>query len=463
MNARRIAYNVLTRVERDQAYSNLALMHELSRQRPAAEKERETQEADRRLATELVYGVLRHRRLLDVWIRHLSSRPDKSIDPVARQVLRLSLYQLLKLDRIPQHAVLNEAGSLLRQLQRGHAVGFVNALLRRCLRELKEERGPEFPPDAAGRLAIEHSIPNWLVQRLLQDPEIRCDDKKKQVGRLTERLERFNRPAPLSVCVNTTRMDVAKLIACIEEQGGEAQPGEWSADAVTVTRGGIGVLLPLLEQGLCHVADEASQLVARLLDAQPEERILDCCAAPGGKTLMAASAVGPDGSVLAVDLSEAKLKLLSEQAARHGFTHIQTFAADMSQPQPSLEAGSFDRVLVDAPCTALGVIRRHPEIRWRREAKDVRGMAALARTIAEHALRYVKPGGVLVFSVCTHTDEEGPQQLRHLQQLSGWNCERSDSIDAGLWNREENLCWFDTRRAPELDGFFAFRLRRPQQ
>ncbi len=458
MDARITAFRVLSRVERDAAYSNLALFGELNRS--MAGESDENLDADRRLATELVYGVLRNRRMLDVWLAYLAERPPAKIDPAVRHVLRLALYQLLHLDRMPQHAVLSESGRILRKTKRKHAVGFVNALLRRFLREQRAGNGPALPEDPFLRLALLQSIPDWILLRWKAEEEKHTDDSKRLLGRLTVRVEQANRPAPLVLAVNPLKSNGKDLIRDLAALGAEARTGENVPEAVQVLSGGIGPVLPLIEDGRAHVMDEAAQLVVDLLGPEEGENILDLCAAPGGKSLVLAGRVGSKGRVLSVDLSEAKLKLLAEQARRHGFGWIETEVRDATEPWPGELAGSFDRILIDAPCTALGVLRRHPEIRWRRKESDVAEMAHTAREIAVRAQPLLKPGGVLVFSVCTTTAEEGPNQFRKLLDMGGWTPERPPGVAEGLWRTEGGLEWMDTFLDPRLDGFTAFRLRK---
>ncbi len=466
MNARHSAYRVLSRVEREGAYSNLALMAELAKARTQQPRKTEksanstpTFEADRRLTTELVYGVLRNYRYLDAWLAYASGRPIAKIDPAVKRVLQLALYQLLHLDRIPAHAVLAEAGKLTGQVGRKHAVGFVNAVLHRVLRERQANHQPPEPTDPVDRLALRYSIPDWLMARWYDTIKKETADPGRQLEKLTELAEQTNQSAPLVLCPNRQRVTAQALIERLKNSGMEASIGKWIPDAVVVERGGFHAIEPLLEEGLCHVMDEAAQLVTALLDPQPGERILDCCAAPGGKTLDIASRVGPTGQVLAVDVAPKRLGLLEQQAKRHGFEWVDTLNGDAGRPLKGLAPNSFDRVLVDAPCSALGTIRRHPEMRWRRKPEEIPDLAKQARTIVENALQYVKPNGVLVFSVCTTTSEEGIEQLRHVIDKTAWTCELVPTIPQALYKENGTLRWFDTQGHAPLDGFFAFRLR----
>ena len=451
MNARLCAHAVLSRVERNRAYSNLALMHELN-------KDPDADIADKRLATELVYGSLRYQRFLDHWIVYLANRPIKKIDPAVLHVLRLSLYQLLVLDRIPQHAVLSESGKLLRKISRKHAVGFVNALLRRTLRELKEDKGPDFPEDELESMSIEQSLPLWLLKRWVREFSLEGELDKKSIVKLFERAEQINRPAPLTLLPNRQKLMQHQLVEKLEQLGAECILGDYADQAVTVSKGGIGVIAPLVEKGLCTVMDEAAQLVGELLDPQPGERILDLCAAPGGKSIYSAAYTGESGEVVSVDISENKLVLLSRQAKAHSYSWIKTMEADSTEYVKEFEEKPFDKVLLDAPCTALGIIRRHPEIRWNRKESDIQEMSEKARDILDNAVRYVKPGGSLVFSVCTTTVEEGLQQLEYVSSLDGFKTAKPETIEPSLWLQHKDMNYIDTSKVPTMDGFIAFRV-----
>lgn len=451
MNARLSAFRVLSRVERDGAYSNLALLGEQAKY-PDAE------EADRRLLTELVYGVLRNYRFLDSRIEAFSTRNLKKIDPSVKRVLRLALYQLEKLDRIPEHAALAEAGKLLRKLGKKHAVGFANALLRNYLRAKKKEQLPKLSENTRNALAMKHSIPDWMAKRIAEKIDNTEETEKRRHFTLDAHLESLNKPSPLTLAVNPQKTTVAELIELIRQAGGEAERGLWVERAVVVTKGGFGVVLPFLEAGLCHVMDEASQLVAELVDAKEGETILDLCAAPGGKSLYLAGNVGDGGRIVSVDIHDGKLGLLAEQAKKAGFGNIETIVADARKPIKRLEDLRFDAILLDAPCTALGLLRRHPEIRQRRDEADILRLSSLARDIAFQALNYFTKGGRLIYSVCTDTKEEGEAQLKLLAIQAGITCDSLSTLYPKIRRMDEHCAWMDTSGQPTLDGFFAAKL-----
>ena len=452
MNARKTALKVLRRVQQDDAYSNLALQAEFSRHPEALD-------ADRHLATELVYGVLRRRRLLDHWIEGLSGRKMKAIDPEVTDILRISLYQLFYLDRIPPHAVLFEAGELTKLSRRAKAAGFVNAVLRRAQRE-GANGVPNLPDDPLQKLAVLHSLPDWLLRRLAEEETPAASDAESVLARLEARAAALSEPAPLTLLPNLARMTAESLAALLAERGAEVRRGAYAPHAVLALRQGYAAAGERIARGEAQVMDEAAQLVGELLDPQPGERILDLCAAPGGKSLFAAARVGEGGEVRSVDNSESRLGLLRKQADLHGFRWLATQVADAVKPLPNAPEGGFDRVLLDAPCSALGVLRRHPEIRWRRQEPDLAGLAEQAGIMLDQAASYVRPGGVLVFSVCTTTREEGEAQLaRFLAKHQGFHLETPESLPRILWRHKNGMSWLDTTLGEGMDGFFAFRAR----
>ncbi len=450
MSVRVWAAKALVRVEKEGAYSNVVVDGLLERYNPKPE--------DRRLLMELVYGVLRHQRYLDYILNQVSKHPMDTLDLPIVQVFRLSLYQLLFLDRIPAHAVLNESGRVLRALKRARAVGLGNAILREIQRRTKSGWNPLDELEPFPRLAIEHSVPDWLLTRW--DDELKAEglDEATRFHRLTVRAETMNTAPALALWTNRQKTTVDELQERLAQQKVKAHRGDCLADALVMSPRNLDKVLPLFKEGLCHVMDESAQCVLSLCRVQAGMRVLDLCAAPGGKTLALASLVGPEGEVLAVDLHENRLRSLNKSLARFDFPQVKTLAADAKKPLPKVEEASFDVVLVDAPCSALGVVRRHPEIKWKRSEKDLSALAWTQAELLQQASRYVKPGGVLVYAVCTDTEEETRQRQREAEtQLSGFSlCGMPVDIPKSLWHHFALL----SRDVPTADTHFAFALRR---
>ncbi|MGH7381898.1 MAG: 16S rRNA (cytosine(967)-C(5))-methyltransferase RsmB [Candidatus Methylomirabilales bacterium] len=382
-NPRRLALEILVRVERDKAYANVLLDAWLRRQRLAPR--------DRGLATELTYGVLRHRGTIDFLLSRVLDRPLQAVDLDVRNLLRLGAYQLFHLTKVPDYAAVHETVRLAR---RGTGT-FVNAILRALARRgpLKEEELPEDPLLAD---SVRYSHPAWLVERWL-----------KQLGEEARQLmEANNRTPPVAIGWNLLRGSVAELEHLLTRAGAEWEASPWVPNAYRVRHAGNLFAGGGRERGLFWVMDEAAALVVELLDPQPGERVLDVCAGGGGKATLAAMLMENRGEVAALDLSPRALRRLQDGVRRLGTTIVSPVRGDAREA-----AGHFrkwaDRVLVDAPCTGLGTVRRRPEIRWHREPADIARLAELQSAIMDGVADCVRTGGALVYAVCSHEPEEG--------------------------------------------------------
>ncbi|HYX41599.1 MAG TPA: 16S rRNA (cytosine(967)-C(5))-methyltransferase RsmB, partial [Pyrinomonadaceae bacterium] len=343
--ARALAFSVLSRVEDEGAFASVLLTHATV----------ELRADDRALCYELVLGVLRWQLWLDKLIEHYAGRVVAELDAPVRRALRLGLYQLRFLARVPQSAAVNESVNLMHETRVRSAAGFVNAVLRRATRE------PDYDPASAAtdeleRLAIATSHPAWLLARWL---EAFGASEAEALARAN------NRTPPVAFRVNERRANSDEVIAQLHAAGFEARASEIAPDAWRVVNGTGGASLRALAQaGIVYTQDEASQLVAHALDAQDGERVLDVCAAPGSKTTHIAGLAGARALVVAGDLYEHRVRVVVESAARQQLANVRAVVLDAEQMLPFADA-SFERVLVDAPCTGTGTLRHNPEIRWR--------------------------------------------------------------------------------------------------
>lgn len=362
---------------------------------------------DRGLLTELVYGTLRWRGRLDYVLERFARRPLRTLHPEVRAALRVAAYQILFLERVPAHAAVDEAVALVKGVVPA-AAGFANALLRRVAAEGRAVPLPDPAADPVAHLAVATSHPAWLVAR-----ELAAHGFEEARRRLAADLA----PAPLVLRARPPGGGSRdRLIARLAGAGVAARPGAAAPDAVVVEPGSLppgGVAaLPGFAEGAFAVQDEASQLVTLLVDPAAGERVLDACAAPGGKTSHLADLVGPGGQVVALDLEEDRLTRLRETVARLGVEARVVIAQhDATTPlplPPSPLAAPYDAVLVDAPCSGLGVLRRNPDILWRRRPEEIPELAARQMALLAAMAPAVRPGGRLVYSVCTTTEEEGP-------------------------------------------------------
>lgn len=383
---REAALAVLDSVERDGAFSNLAVFRTLRRaQMPPAEAA---------LATELALGVLRWRGRVDYVLHHFLREPLDRLPPRIRQTLRLGAYQILFLDRIPHRAAVNEAVEMARRWGYTGSTALVNAVLR-ALAASGEPEPPETPDEA---LAIRGSHPLWLVRRWiarwgLEETAALCAAN--------------NEPAPTHLRVNTLRTSPSHALEALRAAGVEAETGSLP-ESVRVTTGSLPDRMPLVARGLVVAQDEGSMAVVRVLAPQPGETIVDACAAPGGKSTHAAALMANRGRVVARDVSDRKVATLRLTADRAGATCVEALRADAGAPS----IRDADRVLVDAPCSGLGVIRRRPEIRWRIREEHLAETSGRQRAILAGAAQAVRPGGVLVYAVCSTEPEEGPDVVQ---------------------------------------------------
>ncbi|WP_246369607.1 16S rRNA (cytosine(967)-C(5))-methyltransferase RsmB [Saccharibacillus deserti] len=443
MTAREVALNVLTGVEENNAYSNLLLNRSL--------QQAELSPADAGLATELVYGTIARQATLDYFLNFFIKSGVKRLNPWVRSLVRMSLYQIRYLDRIPAHAAVNEAVEIAKK--RGHSgiSSMINGVLRSALREGETLSFPDDLPTAE-RIALQHSHPQWLVERWIV-----------QYGEETaEAICASNNEAPkTSIRVNTLRMNRDELLRELEAEGRSVRASELAEPGVIVESGGNMANDHLYRDGRFSIQDESSMLVAEALAPEPGMSVLDCCAAPGGKTAHIAEKMGNRGRIVANDLHEHKQGLIAEQAERLGLTCIETSVGDAMSLKDRFEAASFDRVLLDAPCSGFGVIRRKPDLRWAKTPEDTASIAKLQRQMLAAVAGLVKPGGILVYSTCTIEREENQRAVAEfLRDHAEFVAE---PFEAAALNGMPQAGGAGVQILPNQfgsDGFYIARLRR---
>ncbi|WP_293659714.1 16S rRNA (cytosine(967)-C(5))-methyltransferase RsmB [uncultured Phascolarctobacterium sp.] len=382
-NARLTAVQVISSVFSDGAYANIALSKALGKQKH--------NEQDRRFVTELVYGTVKAKGTIDWLLGQLVSRPLGKIDPMILNILRLGVFQIYFLERIPASAACNESVNLAKKFGHTGSVKFVNGVLRQAVRSKESIVYPDAAKEPKQYLALKEFHPDWLVKRWL-----------KQFGfEGAEALCRFdNEPPPLTLRVNTLVTDRKTLLAGLLEDGFEAEPSKWCEDGIVCTKiPSLGILFDKYNN-MFYVQDESSMLVAPILAPQPVQTVIDVCSAPGGKTTHLAQLMQNKGIIYATDIHEHKLKLIEENCQRLGINIIKASVHDAAEFNPEWE-GLADCVLVDAPCSGLGVLRRRAEARWTKNKLDLKTFPPLQRDILRNAASYVKPGGRLVYSTCT--------------------------------------------------------------
>ena len=391
--ARTVAAQVLERVETDGAFADLALNAALER-RPLPVR-------DAALATELVYGTLRWQRYLDWILAPHSRRRLPTLDPGVRVLLRMAAYQIAFLERVPAFAAVNDAVTLARGAA-GRA-GYVNAVLRAFAHRGAAEREPAPPRDPVEALATRCSFPTWLAARWVA--RYGADEAEALMRALNAR-------PPLTVRANTLRASRDDLAARLRaEEGLETRPTRLVPEGLVVEGGGDPGRWRVFADGACVVQDEASMLVARLLEPDAGTTVADVCAAPGTKTTHLAQLMDNRGRLLAFDPQPGRLARVDEAAARLGVTIAETVEGPVEALAPRW-AGGCDGVLVDAPCSNLGVLRRNPEVKWRRQSADVAAAGERQRRILGAAAALVRPGGRLVYATCSLEPEENDDVAR---------------------------------------------------
>ncbi|MEI6206451.1 MAG: 16S rRNA (cytosine(967)-C(5))-methyltransferase RsmB [Desulfuromonadales bacterium] len=442
-NPRQAACETLLRIEKQGGFADRLIDSELSCG--------ELSGPDRSLYAELVFGVLRRRGTLDHILLQLLEKPLPELDPQALVILRTGLYQLTCLNRIPESAAVNEAVNLAKLIT-PRTSGLINAVLRNYLRRRDTITFPEITSNPATAIAARHSQPKWLVEQWLEQLGV-CE---------TQRLaEVSSEQPPLTLRVNTLRSNRDELLQEFAITGIEAAPCRFSPDGIILAGRHNISSLPGFDTGLFVVQDESSQLAVQLLGVEPGERIWDACCAPGGKSCHIAQLMDDRGELIATDISRSKLTLVQDSVRRLGINSVSTAISDLHQPG-TFPDGYFDRILLDAPCSGLGVIRRNPEAKWRLFSGDITRLAAVQKTLLRNASDRLKPGGTLLYSTCSTSEAENELVVEDFL---------SHHPDFVLENLNELFpAWSDLfafygmfRVWPHrhgMDGFFAARIRR---
>ncbi len=429
VSAREVALDILLRCEKDGGYANLALDAALSRT--------ELSSADRGLVTELVFGVIERKITLDHYITKLSSAKLCDVEPRVLMLIRMALYQLAFLDRIPAYAAVNESVSLCPK----RAKGYVNAILRSFMRL---DAPIALPDDPVERLSVEYSYPTALCE--LFSSEFGYERARSLFAAMNEN------PKP-TLRVNTLKTDREAVISALEKEGIKAEKSLVAPNGLTMSGGAVATLSGLRE-GEFFVQDEASQICCEALGAVAGDFVIDVCAAPGSKSFGAAINMENKGRVLSCDLHKNKLSLIEKGAKKLGIDIIEARAADGRVGIEEL-FGKADKVICDVPCSGYGVIAKKPEIRYK-DPKETERLPEIQYDILESCSRYVKEGGVLVYSTCTVLHRE-----------NGANIERFLNAHKDFYAEDYEVCGKKygaiTTFMPDTDktdGFFVARLRK---
>jgi 16S rRNA (cytosine967-C5)-methyltransferase len=447
-DARKIALFILDRLQQGQKTLD-AVMASVDRNIHAMPSR------DRALAQTIVYGVLRWQRRLDAYITHFSETKIARIDPIVLNLLRIGLFQILYLDRVPVSAAVNTTVQITKSHAPHWVVRYVNGLLRQVARKHADLTLPVDQRDPIKTLGIQKSFPTWMIQRWV--------DRfgKKQAAALCDAMNQI--PA-ITVRVNTLKSDRRQVMKFLESEAESIQMTPYSPLGLKL--GGLHQTvdrIPAFKRGAFQVQDEAAQLATLILGPKPGETILDACAGLGGKTSHIAQAIQNQGVVIAADRSAGKLRLLQKEMQRLGITCVQPITIDWNRSDTKLNLPNFDRILVDAPCSGMGVIRRNPDAKWRADKSNFGRYQHRQLVILNRMAPLLKPKGIVIYTVCSFEPEENEFVINgFLKNHSEFVKEDIGPKDPDeivkLGSEKGLLRTFPHRHA--MDGFFFARLRK---
>ncbi|NLM03936.1 MAG: 16S rRNA (cytosine(967)-C(5))-methyltransferase RsmB [Clostridiales bacterium] len=388
MNAREGALKILYDIEKNKAYSNISLNKEL--------KNNKYTQIDKNFITELVYGTLENLIYINHIIQQFSKMKIKNINPWILNIIRLGVYQIIFLDKVPNFAIVNESVNLSKKYNK-KASGFVNGVLRNIIRNKDKLEIKTMDNEHKKYLSIKYSHPQWMVERFL---------KYFSMDFTEELLKANNKRPKFYIRVNRLKTDVKEVMEILNKANIEVKESPFIPEALIINSGFTQLeKLEIFEKGYIYIQDLSSMLVSRILDPQEGNFVIDICSAPGGKSTYMAELMNNKGQILSRDIHEHKLKLIKQNAKRLGINIINVEHFDATKLDHNL-LGKADKVLVDAPCSGLGVIRRKPEIKYRKDENDIKDITQIQRRILQNASQYVKSNGELVYSTCTIIPDE---------------------------------------------------------
>lgn len=443
--AREIIVDILHEIDSEDAYSNIVLKKTLDEYKGLIIK-------DKNLITEITNGTIKYTRRLDYVINHFSKIPIKKMKPVIRYTLRMSVYQILFLDKVPNSAVCNEAVKIVKKRNMGSLSGFVNGILRNIVRHSETIPYPDSLSNSIEYLGIMYSFPDWMIKLWLGNYSYEF---------VEELCKSLNESPDVSIRINNLLTSKENLRIDLEKEGVIVQEGKLALEALRI-RGGASISsLESFKKGHFTVQDESSMLVSHVLDPKPGEQILDVCGAPGGKTTHMAELMSNRGTVVSGDIYAHKLELIEQAARRMEHKIIQPVLQDATKENVDY-ISKFDRILIDAPCSGLGIIHKKADIRWKKQYKDIKELTKIQKKIIATCSKYVKPGGIMIYSTCTISSLENEQMVEWILENLDFELE---SINEYIPESLHNEC---TKKGyiqifpndANTDGFFISRLRK---
>lgn len=442
-NIRRLAMKALVDINRDKKYANIVLPHYIMQEK--------LEDLDRRFFTELVYGVVRRQNYLDAIIEHLTKKPVKKVSSLVLEILRLGIYQLIYMDKVPSSAAVNESVKLAKKVVPGMD-RFINAVLRNVDRKREEISIDSLANSEAERISFIYNQPLWLIHLWIQ---------QRGVEETIDVCEWFNETPLLTARVNTLKISREALLEELTEAGWNVEPSHMIPEAIIVhSHKGQLQQAKWVQQGALTFMDEASMAVAYAMDPKEGMRILDICAAPGGKTLHMSTLMKNTGSIVATDIHEHKVTLLEENAKRMGATNVTAQQGDATALHEAWKT-QYDAVLVDAPCSGLGILQKKLDMRWRKDALQLTSLPELQLQILENASSYVKTDGYLVYSTCTINELENEHVIQaFLDKHANYSLE---DVAPLLPFATEGPMVTLLPHVYDMDGFFIARLRKEKE
>lgn len=384
---REIALKILYKIEKDRSYSNIALNEEINKNRKDLENK------DIGLISEIVYGVTTRKLTIDEIIKKHSKIKLKKISPWILNILRMGIYQIIYLDKIPKSAAVNESVNLAKRYGHISSSNYVNAILRKIEKNDYEELFQI--KDIMERISKTTSMPKWIIEELL---------KNNNMEQVEEICKNLNKKPKITIRINNLRITKEEIIQKLQEQKIEFNETE-NKDFLTLTKAKNIENMDLFKQGYFTIQDISAGQTVKVLNPKSNENILDACSAPGGKTTYIAELMGNKGSIQAWDIYEHRTKLVKQNSDRLGIKIIETKVKDASKFDENLKE-KFDKILLDVPCLGIGVIRRKPDIKWQRRKENIEEITKIQQEILENCSKYLKKGGVLVYSTCSILKEE---------------------------------------------------------
>jgi len=444
VQSRRVALNILNNVESNGAYSNIEINRAIGQEKLS--------QIDKALMTQLVYGVLEYKYTIDWIVTKFSSIKINRISIPILNIIRMGIYQLLYLDKIPDYSAVNESVSLAKKFGHSGSVKFVNGILRTVSREKDNIQFPSKKEDIVKYMEIQYSHPRWIVEKLLN-----------QYGsQVTEDILRSNNQKNnLTLRVNTIKTNRISLIETLLKKGWTVFEGDLE-ESIIVDKG-INIFdSEEFKKGLFFVQDQSSMLVSKVLDPKPGQMVIDCCSAPGGKSTHMAQLMENRGKIIARDIYKHKLNLILDNCNKLSIDIVDTQLFDAMKLDASMD-GKADAVLVDAPCSGLGIISKKPEIKWNKNADDIEAISKLQLKILETNSSLVKKNGVLVYSTCTILDQENHNVMKEFldRNKNFKTVDISNYIRESVYSQTSTDGYIQILQTREnFDGFFIAKMIR---